>query len=87
MVQPFYDATISLDVGAYSKEPVQTQFGWHVIKLEDKRQRPTPSFEEVVDELRVQEQQKLQVQIVTDLKAKAQTELYDLRGELLPSAE
>ena len=37
MVPEFEKAAFALEVGAYTKEPVQTQFGWHVIKVEDKR--------------------------------------------------
>ena len=50
MVPPFEAATMALEVGAIS-EPVQTQFGWHVIKLNDKREVPPPSLEEVREEL------------------------------------
>lgn len=45
MVPPFEAATIALEVGEIS-EPVQTQFGWHVIKLNDTRQNTPPSLEE-----------------------------------------
>ena len=45
MVQPFEDAAFALEVGKYTKTPVQTQFGWHVIKLEEKRKQPPPTFE------------------------------------------
>ncbi|MBI4725003.1 MAG: peptidylprolyl isomerase [Rhodomicrobium sp.] len=50
MVKPFEDAAFALKPGEIS-EPVQTEFGWHVIKLEDKRNRPIPTFEEVKDQL------------------------------------
>lgn len=46
MVKPFGDAAFAMAVGSISKEPVKTQFGWHVIKVEDKRKRAKPSFEE-----------------------------------------
>ncbi|MEM8700603.1 MAG: peptidylprolyl isomerase [Pseudomonadota bacterium] len=52
MVKPFEDAVFELEPGAYTKEPVQTQFGWHVIKLEDKRRQEKPAFEAVAGELR-----------------------------------
>jgi peptidyl-prolyl cis-trans isomerase C len=47
MVKPFADAVEALEKGAYTKEPVKSQFGWHVIKLEDTRPLTPPSFEEV----------------------------------------
>ncbi|MEO1112466.1 MAG: peptidylprolyl isomerase [Pseudomonadota bacterium] len=52
MVKPFEDAVFELEPGAYTPEPVQTQFGWHVIKLEDKRRQEKPAFEAVAGELR-----------------------------------
>ena len=42
----FADAAFKLDKGEIS-EPVKTQFGWHVIKVEDKRTKPPPTFDEV----------------------------------------
>jgi len=47
MVKPFAEAAAKLKKGEYTKEPVQTQFGWHVIKLEDTRQAEVPSFEQL----------------------------------------
>ncbi len=52
MVQPFEDAASKLKVGDYTKEPVETQFGFHVIKLEDKRKQKIPGFEDVKDQIR-----------------------------------
>ena len=46
MLKPFEDAAFALDVGQIS-EPVQTQFGWHIIKVEEKRDQPLPSFDQV----------------------------------------
>jgi peptidyl-prolyl cis-trans isomerase C len=43
-VQPFEDAAFKLDVGQYTKTPVQSQFGWHVIKLTEKRKQEPPAF-------------------------------------------
>ncbi len=50
MVQPFEEAVKALEVGAISA-PVATQFGWHVIKLNDSREKDAPTFEEVSAEL------------------------------------
>ncbi len=54
MVKPFEEAVFALEPGSYTKEPVETQFGWHVIKLEDKRQKEKPALQDVADGLRQQ---------------------------------
>lgn len=48
MVEPFADAAFALEPGGLS-QPVRTDFGWHVIRLDDKRKQPVPSFEEMKD--------------------------------------
>jgi peptidyl-prolyl cis-trans isomerase C len=53
MVQPFADAVAGLEKGSYTKEPVQTQFGWHVILLEDSRESTPPAFDDIKDRLKV----------------------------------
>ncbi|MGU3401250.1 peptidylprolyl isomerase [Brucellaceae bacterium D45D] len=52
MVPEFEKATFALKPGEYTKEPVQTQFGFHVIQLEDRRTKQPPSFDEVKDQIR-----------------------------------
>lgn len=46
MVKEFADAIEKLKVGSFTKNPVKTQFGWHVIKLDEKRKIDPPGFEE-----------------------------------------
>ena len=57
MVPEFEEAAFALDVGAYTEEPVQTQFGWHVIQLNETRIKEAPTLEEVRDELRAKVEQ------------------------------
>lgn len=52
MVKPFSDATTTLTKGAFSKTPVKTQFGWHIIKLNDLRDKTPPSLESVADTIK-----------------------------------
>jgi peptidyl-prolyl cis-trans isomerase C len=52
MVPEFEKAAMALEVGAYTKEPVQTQFGFHVLKVEDKRAKAQPEFDKVKDQVR-----------------------------------
>lgn len=70
MVKPFEDAVMALKVGEISP-PVQTQFGWHVLVLNDTREKGAPALEEVRQELAEELQQKAIEDIVNDLSAKA----------------
>jgi peptidyl-prolyl cis-trans isomerase C len=60
MVPEFSGALVQLDKGKYTKSPVQTKFGWHVIKLEDTRSATPPTYDEVKPRLKQNiEQQRL----------------------------
>ncbi|EAS49293.1 peptidyl-prolyl cis-trans isomerase [Aurantimonas manganoxydans SI85-9A1] len=52
MVPEFEKVAFTMEPGTYTKEPVQTQFGWHVIKVEEKREAPKPEFDAVKDQVR-----------------------------------
>ena len=74
LVEPFANALLNLKKGEYTKEPVQTQFGWHVIKLDDIRPLKAPSFDQMKPKLE-QHLQQLEVQkAVSDLRASAKIE-------------
>jgi peptidyl-prolyl cis-trans isomerase C len=51
MVKPFADAVEALEKGSYTKDPVQSQFGWHVIRLDDTRPLTPPTYEAVSQQL------------------------------------
>ena len=64
MVKPFSDAVLELEDGAHTSEPVQTQFGWHVILREDSRENQPPTLESVRDVIKQRiEQTKFQAYI------------------------
>ena len=73
MVPEFSDTAFKLDKGQIS-EPVKTQFGWHVIKVEDKRLKPMPKFEEVKPQIEQYVTRKAQAELVTSLRASAKIE-------------
>jgi peptidyl-prolyl cis-trans isomerase C len=70
-VKPFSDAMVKLEKGQYTDTPVQTQFGWHVIRLDDTRPAQYPAFDEVKDQLKQSMQQPELQKAVKALRAKA----------------
>ncbi len=71
MVPEFADAAFALEKGAISA-PVKSPFGYHLIYLADKRDRPIPALEEVRDEIVTEMAQALQAQVITDARAAAE---------------
>ena len=69
--KPFSDAMVALQKGKFTPTPVQTQFGWHVILLEDVRDTKAPSFEEVKPNLTQRAQGLLVEKHLADLRTKA----------------
>ncbi len=58
MVKPFSDALATLEKGATTKAPVQTQYGWHVIQLEDTRSSEAPAYDDVKEQVKMLAQRK-----------------------------
>lgn len=77
MVPEFEEAAFALDVGAYTKEPVQTQFGWHVIKVEDKRAVQPPAFAEVENQIRSVVLRERYFDLLNSLRDEADVEISD----------
>jgi peptidyl-prolyl cis-trans isomerase C len=73
-VKPFADALVKLGKGKYTEVPVQTQFGWHVILLEDVRDTKFPTLEEAKPQIAQALQQQQFTKAVQDLRAKAKVE-------------
>lgn len=89
MVPEFEQAAFALDVGAYSKEPVQTQFGWHVIKVEDKRVQQPPAFEQVAEQFRTLVLREAYFAKVRELREAAAVEISDpaLKAAIEPAGD
>lgn len=87
MVPAFSKVAFDLKKGGIS-EPVKTQFGWHVIKVEDKRIKPPPKFEAVKDQLVNFVQRKAQADMIQKLRAEAKIEkFYKTEEEKKPDAK
>jgi peptidyl-prolyl cis-trans isomerase C len=87
MVPEFSDTAFKLDKGQIS-EPVKTQFGWHVIKVEDRRLKPMPKFEEVKPQIEQYVTRKAQAELVTKLRAEAKIEkMYTTEPPAAPAPE
>jgi peptidyl-prolyl cis-trans isomerase C len=80
MVPEFADAAFKLDKGQIS-DPVHTQFGWHIIKVEDKRIKPTPTFDDVKGQLENYVAHRAQAQLVENLRKTAKIERLDQPAE------
>jgi peptidyl-prolyl cis-trans isomerase C len=76
MVPEFSQAAFKLDKGQIS-DPVHTQFGWHIIKVEDKRTKPTPTFDEVRGQIENYVAHKAQAELVANLRKSATIERLD----------
>jgi peptidyl-prolyl cis-trans isomerase C len=76
MVPEFSEAAFKLDKGQIS-DPVKTQFGWHIIKLEDKRTKPTPTFDEVKSQISTYVAHRAQAELVDKLRKTANIERLD----------
>ena len=73
-VKPFSDAMVKLEKGKYTEIPVQSQFGWHVIQLDDVRPAKFPEFTEIKAGLLQRMQEAMFEKAVADLRAKAKVE-------------
>lgn len=74
MVPAFSEKAFSMDVGTYSKDPVETQFGWHVIKVEDKREVEAPAFEDMKQRLEAEASRDLVAKVIAELQEGADIE-------------
>ena len=74
MVKPFADAIVALQPGQMTQAPVQSQFGWHVIKLEESRKPAPPKFDEVKDRVKMLVQRKRLQGYLDELRKTAKIE-------------
>lgn len=87
VVPEFGTAAFAMVPGAMSDTPVKTQFGYHIIKVEDKRMRPAPTFEEAKNFLEGNLRREKLEGLLEDWKKDAKIEKFDINGQPLASAD
>jgi len=87
MVPEFSAAAFALKKGEYSKAPVKTEFGYHVILVEDVRDTKPLPFESVQEQIKINLGQQAVVAIIKELNDNAQIEKFDLKGKKIEAKE
>ena len=87
MVPEFSAAVAKLEKGKFTEEPVKSQFGYHVILLDDSRPKTVPPLAEVKSALQQQAKQQSLIKLFDDLKAKAKIEITQAAAPVIPSAK
>ncbi len=83
MVPEFAEAAFALDKGQFTETPVKTQFGWHVIKVEDRRAAKPPTVEEVSETLRAELAREIGNAYLQGLREKADVQRFNPDGSPL----
>ena len=87
MVPEFSQAAFALAPGTYSKEPVKSQFGWHVILLADKRTSEAPPFEQLRDQLASEMTRELINEKLKALRSGVEVERFGPDGTPIPAPQ
>jgi peptidyl-prolyl cis-trans isomerase C len=80
MVKEFADAAFNLKTGELTEAPVKSQFGYHIIKVEDRRKAPPPAFEEMADQLREEMAREAVTAQLDQLRSGAKIEKFAMDG-------
>jgi peptidyl-prolyl cis-trans isomerase C len=80
MVKEFADAAFALKKGALTDTPIKTQFGYHVIQVEDRRKAAPPSFDELSDQIRQDLARQTVTAMLNQLRAEAKIEKFNIDG-------
>lgn len=80
MVKEFADAAFDLKKGALTETPIKTQFGYHVIQVEDRRKAPPPAYEELAEQLREEMAREAVTAELDLLRSRAKIEKFNIDG-------
>ncbi len=83
MVPEFAEAAFALDKGQFTETPVQTQFGWHVIKVEDRRDTAPPTVEDVAEAMRADLAREIGTAYIQGLRKEADVQRFNPDGSPL----
>ena len=86
MVKPFADAAFDMKAGDVSSKPVKTEFGYHIIKVEDKRKSAPPPLTEVRGQIENQLGQEMTNELIKSIQASAKIEKFNIDGTPLKEA-
>ena len=81
MVPDFANAVFEMKKGEISKTPIETQFGFHVAKVEDRRNKPKPTFEELKPQIQVEVRREKLEAMLENWKSAAKIEKFDVNGD------
>lgn len=87
VVAEFADAAFSTPVGEYTKTPVKSEFGYHIIKVQEKRKRPPAAYEEAKPYIEQELRRKAVEGVIAELRRSAVIERFDENGNPLPQQE
>jgi len=83
MVAEFATAAFNGEIGKVYPQVVQTQFGFHIIKVEDERQRPKPTLEQATPQIEAQLRQVAVSEKINDIVENADITLFDMNGVMI----
>ncbi|WP_421882725.1 peptidylprolyl isomerase [Pacificispira sp.] len=86
-VEPFENAAFALQPNTFTGDPVQSQFGWHVILVDERREITPPSYEELAPRFRQQLAEQHVRAVIEEAIQGAQVERFDLDGNPLPAPQ